>query len=233
LPDQLAAEPIEAIGDAVSDQRLRALERRWRETNSSEDEAAYLLERVRVGDLRIERLELAAYCRHEGAQKAVRGYSADEEVSIDHWAEALGAWGQEALVIAIVVVASALKPGPASIASRMGRSASAIRAAAAWATCPCPAHAEECAVAEGEASDAFVDHSGEGEDDYRDAALQAARAATYDYETARQVIPQVVDLARNNFSPESIRTLLEAGLISWALAPRGRQPSCAIDDLSS
>lgn len=54
----------------MSDAKLRELERRWKETQSVEDEAAYLLERVRVGDLSRERLELAAYCGHEGAMKA-------------------------------------------------------------------------------------------------------------------------------------------------------------------
>jgi len=44
----------------MSDSKLRELERRWRETKSVEDEAAYLRERVRVGDLTQERLELAA-----------------------------------------------------------------------------------------------------------------------------------------------------------------------------
>ncbi|MBX3471257.1 MAG: hypothetical protein KF878_30690 [Planctomycetes bacterium] len=51
----------------MSDTRLRELERLWKETGSSDDEAAYLLERVRVGDLTQERLELAAYSGHEGA----------------------------------------------------------------------------------------------------------------------------------------------------------------------
>lgn len=35
----------------MSDQKLRALERRWKETGSVEDEAAHLLERVRHGTL--------------------------------------------------------------------------------------------------------------------------------------------------------------------------------------
>ncbi len=33
----------------MSDARLRELERRWKETGSVDDEAAYLLERVRSG----------------------------------------------------------------------------------------------------------------------------------------------------------------------------------------
>lgn len=52
----------------MSDEHLRELERRWKETGTVEDEAAWLKERVRVGDLTQERLELAAYLGHEAAQ---------------------------------------------------------------------------------------------------------------------------------------------------------------------
>ena len=48
------------------DEKLRGLERRWKQSGSPDDEAAYLLERVRVGDLTHERLELAA-CYRGGA----------------------------------------------------------------------------------------------------------------------------------------------------------------------
>lgn len=58
-------------GVSVTDSKLRELERRWKESGSVEDEAAYLLERVRVGDLATEKLELAAYCGHEGARLAL------------------------------------------------------------------------------------------------------------------------------------------------------------------
>ena len=49
-----------------TDSRLRELEREWKGTGSVEDEAAYLLERVRVDDLAKEKLELAAYCGPTG-----------------------------------------------------------------------------------------------------------------------------------------------------------------------
>lgn len=35
----------------MPDERLRKLERRWKETGSAQDEAAYLLERVRAGEI--------------------------------------------------------------------------------------------------------------------------------------------------------------------------------------
>ena len=45
----------------MTDERLRELERCWRESGSVEDEAAWLRERVRVGELSEARLRLAAY----------------------------------------------------------------------------------------------------------------------------------------------------------------------------
>ncbi len=54
----------------MSDEHLRALERAWKESGSAEHEAAYLLERIRVGDLEQERLELAAILGHRTARLA-------------------------------------------------------------------------------------------------------------------------------------------------------------------
>jgi hypothetical protein len=70
----VARHELDLVGAArtapSSDSKLRDLERRWRRTGSVEDEAAYLIERVRVGDLTQERLDLAAYCGHEAATRA-------------------------------------------------------------------------------------------------------------------------------------------------------------------
>lgn len=55
----------------MSDERLRALERRWKESGSVEDEARYLLERVRVGEIDRLRLELLAELGCGGAQFAI------------------------------------------------------------------------------------------------------------------------------------------------------------------
>ena len=49
------------------DTRLRELERRFQATGSVEDEAAWITERLRVGELARDRVELAAYCGHEAA----------------------------------------------------------------------------------------------------------------------------------------------------------------------
>jgi len=51
----------------VTDSRLQDLERAWRASGAVDDEAAYLRERVRVGELNRQRLELAAWTGHVGA----------------------------------------------------------------------------------------------------------------------------------------------------------------------
>lgn len=65
----------------MSDERLRELERRWEETGSSEDEAALLLEMVRIGALTKARLRSLAILGHPAALLA-------QQVS-PGWAEGL------------------------------------------------------------------------------------------------------------------------------------------------
>jgi len=69
----------------MSDAKLRELERRWKESGAVEDEAAYLLERVRVGDLEREKLELAAYCDHPAARLALGGKAPAQEFGSTEW----------------------------------------------------------------------------------------------------------------------------------------------------
>lgn len=55
----------------MSDERLRELERRWKETAAVEDEALWLTERVRAGELSPDGLEAAACLGHDAARRAV------------------------------------------------------------------------------------------------------------------------------------------------------------------
>jgi hypothetical protein len=92
----------------VSDARLRELERRWKETGSPDDEAAYLLERVRVGDLTREMLELAAYCGHEGARLATGCDAQGQPADPENWAGSLlGRFGRDTLLVAALAAANA------------------------------------------------------------------------------------------------------------------------------
>jgi hypothetical protein len=54
----------------LSDERFRELERKWKESGSVDDEAKYLRERVRTGDLSSSSLRLAATLLHEAARQA-------------------------------------------------------------------------------------------------------------------------------------------------------------------
>lgn len=98
-------------GGAVSDERLRSTERRWRETRAPEDGQVLLVElqragtplpqllrtRVEVGDLREDRLRLAALLGDAHAQEALgsgvpRGALKESVIS---WVSELGAWGPD------------------------------------------------------------------------------------------------------------------------------------------
>lgn len=94
----------------MSDQDLRALERRARATGHVDDAAAHLRARVRRGDLSPERLNLAAYAGDPAARAAlgreaywlaVRAVdhgdvSGEGDVlDLERWVRGLGRWGRE------------------------------------------------------------------------------------------------------------------------------------------
>jgi hypothetical protein len=98
----------------LSDERLRAARRAWREARDDEREVRYLQELVRTGALAHERLELAALLEH-GAARVVLGredVAPSEELPVEEWAAKVGAAiaerGPEACVRAAVAAANAL-----------------------------------------------------------------------------------------------------------------------------
>ncbi len=115
----------------MSDAVLRDLERRWRQTRSVDDEAAYLLRRVRAGDLSQPRLDLAAYCGHPAfAAAGKQGPDRAEAFLVG-----LVPWGREACV----------RAGVAAFRAAFGATASkpatrCLNALDAWVECPCEDH---------------------------------------------------------------------------------------------
>ena len=65
----------------MSDLRARELERRWRETGALEDRVAWLRQRMRGGELPLERLALAAAVG-DAASGEVLGWPADLEARL-------------------------------------------------------------------------------------------------------------------------------------------------------
>lgn len=55
----------------MGDLRFREAERRWKDASTTANEAALLRERVRIGELTLERLHVAANCGHDGAAAAL------------------------------------------------------------------------------------------------------------------------------------------------------------------
>jgi len=140
----------------VTDSKLRELERRWKESGSVEDEARYLLGRVRVGNLERGKLELAAYCGHEGALMSVPQLKGARSLPLRDWLRRLRSrFGREALVRAGLVFAWNCLPTWERVAPSDRRPRMAIDAAEEWLRSPgqeTEAHAAEMAE---RASDAF------------------------------------------------------------------------------
>lgn len=112
----------------MSDERLRTLERRWRETGSPHDEAAWLSERVRVGALDVERLRLAAALGHD-ASLALLGDDAPAPAphAPCELISSLKPLGPAAFNRAAIVALRLLDPEPAEV----------VAALSAWLGCPC------------------------------------------------------------------------------------------------
>ncbi len=127
----------------MSDQWLRELERAWKESGSVEDEAVYLAERVRVGDLRADLFKLAAYLGHE---PAVRTCAETDPCPHDlrSWVTGLAAWGRYTCTLAALAAAeAALEECRSDSGGDLGpesATAIAVDLTRAWLGCPCEEH---------------------------------------------------------------------------------------------
>lgn len=76
----------------MADDRLRALARRWKETGSAPDQARYLRERLRAGELERGRLELAARFGSEAAGLALDGAGPPARTPVSAYSRWLKGW---------------------------------------------------------------------------------------------------------------------------------------------
>jgi hypothetical protein len=89
---------------AMSDEELRDLVRRWRESNSVEDCAACLRARLRSGQLTDRRLELAAYCGSEAAALALHK-QVTEAPQLMTFIREVANWEEDAPIMAALAAA--------------------------------------------------------------------------------------------------------------------------------
>lgn len=134
----------------MTDERLRELERRWKETGSVEDEAAWLVERVRAGDLTQERLGLAAHCGHPAALELV---PRKRRRSFKVFVNELLSFGRQACLRACVAAGRAALPHARHrvlngwiglFEEDLHRAEQALQAGAEWLECPCGEHEATC-----------------------------------------------------------------------------------------
>lgn len=143
---------------------IAQLERRWKESGSIDDEAAYLLARLQSGDLDEKWAQLAGHAGSLAARKALGGNApplpaSDSWADLDPWVSAFTEWGRQAAgVTALAAVdASWVKWEPRF----SGRAREVIemwlRVAREWVACPCEAHERAAEAKLPTAPTAFAD----------------------------------------------------------------------------
>lgn len=204
----------------MSDEKLRDLERRWKNTGRIEDEVAFLRERVRLGELDPARLELAAFLGHPASRLASgrSGKPDFETEDLHHGIAHMPRFGHEACVRALVAIGRAAMTHwhrAETIPSE------ALRAAEDFVLCPCSEHAAKAAAA----SERYLVHFqtigffGAGE-----AAADAATAAGSRGDDDTPELQHAVWAATCPLGPqadllteEDLREAVRRELIPWAL----------------
>lgn len=201
----------------MSDERLRQLERRWRETGAAGDEAAYLRERVRVGELPRERLELAAYCGHEAASGAT-GVCGPRD--LEQWVAGLSRWDmQTAMRAALAAARFAYPVWSRGLSSGMRDGEWVTEALRAAERCVLTPSSDNDRAAARAASDAFgaaseSDLEGEVEGAAAEACALAARAASAN---SLEAASSAIHFAARAESPPAVLSAIWDELTPWAL----------------
>lgn len=217
----------------MSDERLRQLERRWRETSAVEDEAAYLLERVRAGTLTQEQLELAAYCGHRAARSLCQSVESPAEL-ID-WTRGLSRWAAEAPKRAAVGLAALASTRWQEHDHGDSRPHEAARLAQRYLDLPDETYAPgtllEAGNASFDAAQAMRMRNVAGEENWIWAAGEVtARAAwllaaddaeqpapSVDAQQAAEELRVIADDATLFLAEDEARAAMESALVTWAL----------------
>lgn len=114
----------------MSDESMRELERRWKQTGLPVDEEDWLRERVRAGELSPAQVELMRYCGPPNV-------SGETSFALRPWILGLIKFGRAGEVAAAVVAVAARRS--------LGRAETVLsrevyQCAVAWIACPCESH---------------------------------------------------------------------------------------------
>lgn len=219
----------------MTDEHLRQLERRWRESRAHGDEVALIIERMRTGSLERSRVELAAYCGHPAARDALGGEAATPLEDLEEWGNALAPWGREVCVRAMVAAARAVLPIWGRFRPDDPRAGRAIELAEGWIDEPSVEHGAAAWSFGAEAlwgtKQEVVDFANSDADaaDRAAAALASHALTACSYAARFTSIREGLDIggalliaaaALGDEGPDdvAIRSAIEGELIAWALA---------------
>lgn len=208
-----------------SPEKLAELERRWRESKSPADEAAWLRERVKAGDLTEERLELAASCGHQGAERACGIVNASAAPRLEDMTRTLLRL-PEAPVAAVGgrFVALGLQALGDAAPDALRRAVTAIED---YERCPCEGHRSALFLLTTQLGRlAATGLSGRGAAAGQAYTIKAAyhvcqaiqKAAKQQHEPALAQLHQGLEEARRTGVPEpDLALAVQSGIVAWAL----------------
>lgn len=195
----------------MTDARLRQLERRWRESGAERDHARYLVERLRTGELSLERARLAAHLGEPAAREAL---GLDDEPADPGgqraWAVALGSWRGQVAARAALAAARLVLPVFDRGLNPDPRPRRALRAAELCVVCPCDGHTARAAAA-GEHAEAVA------HDDAGTAVWEAVRATLGPASEVLGALEAAVVAAGRVTSVVAVRAAIREALVPWAL----------------
>lgn len=131
----------------MADDRIRSLERRFKQSGSLDDEAAWLAARNRAGEISDDQLELAADLAHDPARLALNKPPL-RYLDLSVWSRELhDRWGQAVLVrVALATtrhLLATIRPDelPEGAGEAWGWIENSLGAVDEWVGCPCKQHA--------------------------------------------------------------------------------------------
>lgn len=224
----------------MSDERLREQERRWLETRSVEDEAAYLVERARVGAVSRARLRAAAVAGSAAAARATDTTPGpaptrpgswlrrrldrfadfrDGWRALSDWASGFDRAGAACGVLLRVECARVSLPLFESAFPTDERPRRLLLATGAWCDCPCDEHVGRVATANG-GVDELMDTL--GTETRHGSAAQAtrwlARAGATGLEPSEfKFLVHCMQGAR--LDPWDVLHVVQAAMLRWAAPP--------------
>ncbi len=199
----------------MSDLRVRQLQRRWEETNALEDEAAWLAERIRAGEITGPQAKLAAAVGHPAAELVTGGSPGmvpKSLVELTELTREFASAGRTSLLLRVgIACAEACNLSVGGENLDLALANSAVDSAKAWLSCPCEDHENQALIAESQAE-------GLAEALSSVEARAAARASAYSAAVAVAAADSDLELCRVlccEVIAESLRALQLAAV--WAV----------------